>query len=54
MNVNSILADIIVFIHLCYMGYIVFGQLLIMPVGWPLRWQWIRNPAWFPAAPIWR
>src|SRR5262245_25833967 len=25
------------------MGYVVFGQLVIM-IGWPLRWQWIRNP----------
>jgi hypothetical protein len=41
----SILADVVVFIHLCYMGYVVLGQLVIM-IGWPLRWQWIRNP-WF-------
>ncbi len=41
----GILADFVVFFHLCYMGYVVFGQLLIM-IGWPLGWRWIRNP-WF-------
>ena len=41
----AILADAVVFIHLCYMGYVVVGQLLIM-IGWPLGWRWIRNP-WF-------
>jgi hypothetical protein len=44
-NIYDILADGILILHLAYMGYIVFGQLLIM-IGWPLRWGWIRNP-WF-------
>jgi hypothetical protein len=44
-NIYEILADATVAVHLAYMGYIVFGQLLIM-IGWPLRWGWIRNP-WF-------
>jgi hypothetical protein len=41
----TFLADVVVFVHLCYMGYVIFGQLAIM-IGWPLGWQWIRNP-WF-------
>ncbi len=45
MNYYSVLADIVVFFHLCYMGYVVLGQLLIL-IGWPLGWKWIRNP-WF-------
>lgn len=45
MDVYSFLADVVVFIHLCYMSFVVFGQLLIL-IGWPLGWQWIRNP-WF-------
>jgi hypothetical protein len=44
-NIYEILADATVAVHLAYMGYVVFGQLLIM-IGWPLRWGWIRNP-WF-------
>ena len=40
-----ILADIIVVIHFAYVSYVVFGELLIL-VGIPLGWQWIRN-FWF-------
>jgi hypothetical protein len=40
----GILADVIVAVHLAYVGYVVFGQLAIM-VGVLLRWQWVRNPA---------
>jgi Protein of Unknown function (DUF2784) len=45
MNYYGILADMVTFVHLLYMGYVVFGQLLIL-IGWPLGWRWIRNP-WF-------
>ncbi|MBI3821179.1 MAG: DUF2784 domain-containing protein [Planctomycetes bacterium] len=45
MSFYGFLADVVVFAHLAYMGYVVFGQLIIM-IGWPLGWQWIRNP-WF-------
>lgn len=45
MNIYSLLADVVVFVHLLYMGYVVFGQLAIM-IGWPLGWSWIRN-FWF-------
>ena len=45
MNFYAFLADLMVFIHLLYMGFVVFGQLAIM-IGWPLGWKWIRNP-WF-------
>jgi Protein of Unknown function (DUF2784) len=44
-NIYEILADVTVAVHLAYMGYVVFGQLLIL-IGWPLRWGWIRN-RWF-------
>jgi hypothetical protein len=44
-NFYGFLADLMTLFHLCYMSYIVFGQLLVL-VGWPLGWKWIRNP-WF-------
>jgi hypothetical protein len=43
--VYQILADIVVAIHFAYVAYVVFGELLIL-IGIPLRWQWIRN-FWF-------
>jgi hypothetical protein len=45
MNGYAILADLVVAAHLGYIGVVVFGQLAIL-IGWPLGWQWIRNP-WF-------
>ncbi|HYV38181.1 MAG TPA: DUF2784 domain-containing protein [Gemmataceae bacterium] len=41
----EILADIVVGVHLAYVSYVVFGELLIV-VGIPLGWRWIRN-IWF-------
>jgi hypothetical protein len=41
----SFLADIVVGLHVAYVGFVVVGLLLIL-VGLPLRWSWIRNP-WF-------
>jgi hypothetical protein len=38
-------ADFVVFVHVLYVAYVVVGQLLIW-VGWPLGWRWIRN-FWF-------
>jgi hypothetical protein len=43
--IYSILADVVVALHLAYVSYVIFGELLII-VGIPLRWQWIRN-FWF-------
>ena len=45
MNFYGVLADIVVFVHLLYVGYVVVGLLFIL-IGWPLKWSWIRNP-WF-------
>jgi len=39
------LADLVVFVHVLYVGYVVLGQLAIM-VAAPFRWSWGRNP-WF-------
>jgi len=38
-------ADVVVGIHVAYVAYVVFGQLLII-VAAPMKWQWARNP-WF-------
>lgn len=43
--IYGLLADVIVFIHVAYVAYVVVGQLLIT-VGWPLGWKWTRN-FWF-------
>jgi hypothetical protein len=40
-----LLADVIVAIHVAYVSYVFFGQLLIW-LGIALRWAWTRNP-WF-------
>ncbi len=39
------LADVMVAIHVAYIGYVVLGQLAIL-IGWPLGWKWVRN-FWF-------
>jgi hypothetical protein len=39
------LANVIVAIHVGYVGFVVFGQLAIW-LGLLLRWRWVRNP-WF-------
>jgi hypothetical protein len=41
----SILADIIVALHLGYVSYVLIGQILIL-LGWVMGWQWVRN-LWF-------
>jgi len=40
-----ILVDIVIVVHLAFMAYVIFGELLTV-VGILLRWQWIRN-FWF-------
>lgn len=40
-----LLADLVVAVHVAYVSYVVFGQLLIW-LGLALRWQLVRNP-WF-------
>jgi Protein of Unknown function (DUF2784) len=43
----SRLADLIVFLHATYVGFIVFGLAAIL-LGVVLRWNWVRN-IWFRA-----
>lgn len=40
-----LLADFLVVVHALYVGFVVFGLVLVW-VGWALSWQWIRN-FWF-------
>jgi hypothetical protein len=42
------LADLMVAIHVSYVGYVVVGQLLIW-LGWAFGRQWVRN-FWFRAS----
>jgi hypothetical protein len=42
------LADIVTLVHFSIAAFIVLGQLLIL-IGWPLRWEWVRN-FWFRVA----
>jgi len=39
------LADAVVALHAAYVGFVVAGLLVVL-VGYLLRWGWIRNP-WF-------
>ncbi len=39
----ALLADLIVIVHLLYIGFVIGGELVVI-VGAPLRWRWIRNP----------
>jgi hypothetical protein len=41
----SLLADLVVAIHIAYVAYIIVGFLLIL-VGLKCKWGWVRNP-WF-------
>jgi hypothetical protein len=41
----TFLADVIVAVHLAYVCFVIFGELLIL-LGIAFRWSWIRNP-WF-------
>lgn len=41
----GMMADLLVAVHVAYVGYVVLGQLLIW-VGWACGWQFIRN-LWF-------
>lgn len=41
----GLLADVIVAIHVGYVGYVVVGELVIL-LGLVRRWAWVRNP-WF-------
>ncbi len=41
----ALLADLVTAAHLAVVAYVLLGQLLVL-IGWPLGWRWIRN-AWF-------
>ena len=45
MNYYSYLADVVLFIHAAYVGFVLFGLLAVL-IGMLLKWNWIRN-AWF-------
>lgn len=45
MSIYALLADVVVALHVGYVGYVLLGQLLIL-IAAPLNWQWARNP-WF-------
>jgi hypothetical protein len=38
----SILADVVLAIHFCFVVFVVGGQLLIF-IGWMRRWSWTRK-----------
>jgi hypothetical protein len=44
----GLLADLIVAVHVAYVGFVVLGMAAIV-VGMVFRWQWVRNP-WFRCA----
>jgi hypothetical protein len=40
----TLLADLLVAFHLAYVGFVVFG-LVVVWLGALLRWSWVRRPA---------
>lgn len=44
-SLNLFLADAILFVHVLFVAFVVFGLLLIY-IGWLLHWHWVRN-TWF-------
>ncbi len=42
---EAFFADVITTVHLTIVTFMILGLALVL-IGWPLRWQWIRNP-WF-------
>jgi hypothetical protein len=42
MGLPALLADIIVTIHFCYVGFTLGGEILIL-LGGLFRWSWVRN-----------
>ncbi|MGI9200266.1 MAG: DUF2784 domain-containing protein [Woeseiaceae bacterium] len=42
---NLLAADLLLLSHVLFVGFVVFGLVLIL-VGKPLAWDWVRNP-WF-------
>ena len=45
MNLYSLLADAVVFVHAAYVGFVVLGLAAIL-IGSALHWQWVRS-FWF-------
>lgn len=45
MNLNSISADLVVFVHAAYVTFVIFGLVATL-AGVVLHWKWIRN-FWF-------
>lgn len=40
-----LIADAILLVHVLFVGFVIIGLLLIL-LGKPLSWSWVRNP-WF-------
>ena len=47
MNVYLLMADAVAAVHFAFVGFVVFGMLLIL-LGIARGWQWVRN-FWFRA-----
>jgi len=44
-SLSLLAADLILFVHVLFVGFVVFGLALVW-LGKLLRWRWVRNP-WF-------
>jgi hypothetical protein len=42
--VTVVLADLVLFLHVCYAAF-VLGGLFLLPLGWQLDWRWVRARA---------
>ena len=45
MDINLILADIVVVIHFAYVAFVVLGLVAVL-MGYVFKWNWVRN-RWF-------
>ena len=41
-SVYRVLADVVVVLHVSYVGFVIIGQIAIL-IGWLLRWGWVHN-----------
>jgi hypothetical protein len=47
---DALMADLVLSLHLCYVGFVLIGQALIV-IGACRGWKWVRNP-WFRCAHV--
>ena len=47
MSLYRLLADLVLIVHASLVAFVIFGLILVI-VGWAMKWSWVRN-FWFRA-----